>query len=124
MHQISDETIQLAQEHAQEIAQYAKAAEDLGKRVGGSCGEFIEEQGVVSRQQIEAGKANLNKLQETRSTEAYIEVVTDHALATQAHVDATKAHLQRSQVYVQLMRWQLRQRRANLHDAAGAQADL
>ena len=93
-HQISEKTIQLAQKHAQEAAQYGKTVEELGKGLGNAAGKFIEEKGVASQWQIEVGQANLDELRKTRSTEAYIEVVEDHVKAAQAHVEATKKYLE------------------------------
>jgi len=96
MHEISDKTLQLAQKHAQEINQHGKAVEELGKKVGDASGKFIEEQGVASQQQIEVGEANLNELQETKSIDAYTNVVNDHIKATQAQIESIEEYLEQS----------------------------
>lgn len=96
MHQISQETAQLAQKHALQSLEHGKSVEEIGKRLQTDdifeqeIGQSIEGSGQTAQEKAQEFLAHTQQLAEDGSTEAFSECVQAHIDANQSHIEAVK----------------------------------
>lgn len=109
MHQISDQTVQLARSHAERVLKHGQFVEAFGKRllendqIPKDYSHLIEEYGQAIQCYAQRFQLYAEALRGTHSPEIYDKAV-------QAHVEATKTQFQANQVYTQLVSLRLQQR--------------
>lgn len=96
MHQISQQTVQIAQKHALQSLKHGKTIEEVGKRVQNNSpvepkvGQSIEEGGEGMLKNAQEFLNKTQKLASKRSTKAFTESVQAHINTTQSHIAAVK----------------------------------
>ncbi|MFN6479947.1 hypothetical protein [Nostoc sp. DedQUE07] len=96
MHKISQQTIQTAQKHAQELLEQGKAVKELGESLqtddhtSHQQGKRIEDSGESIQKQAQKVKDLTKKLAEDGSTEVFTEAVEEHINITKTHIEAIK----------------------------------
>ena len=95
-HEISEKTIQLAQQHLAEPEKHPKQVEEQEQAIEGQSESDIQAKKSIKKhsqdmqQHLVAAKELANKLEQTKSTEVYIQMNSEHTLAVQEHIEATK----------------------------------
>ena len=96
MHKVSQQTIQTAQKHAQELLEQGKATKELGEslqtddQTSHQQGKRIEDCGEIIQKQAQKVKDLTKRLTEDGSTEVFTEAVHKHVNITQTHIKAIK----------------------------------
>ena len=108
MHQVSQQTAQLAQKHALQSLEKGKLIEEVGKRwqsdnlLEEEIGQSIEESGKTIQEKAEDFLEKTQKLAEDNSVKVFSECL-------QAHVDANKSHIEAVSEYLRGLQTRLRQ---------------
>lgn len=98
-HEISEKTIQLAQQHFAESAKHTRQVKEQGQAIEGQsesdiqARESIKKHSQDMQQHLVAAKELADELEQTKSTEVYIQMNSEHILAVQEHIEATKEFL-------------------------------
>jgi len=98
-HEISEETIRLAHQHLAESAKHGLQLEEQGQALEGQsesgiqAGQSIKKHAQAMQQHLAAAKELANKLEQTKSTEVFIQMQSEHTKAMQEHIEATKEFL-------------------------------
>ncbi|MDZ8087531.1 MAG: hypothetical protein RMY16_18500 [Nostoc sp. DedQUE12b] len=96
MHKVSQQTIQTAQKHAQELIEQSKAVKELGESLqtddqsSHQKGKRIKDCGESMEKQAHKVKDLTARLAEDASTEVFTEAVQEHINLTQTHIEAIK----------------------------------
>ncbi len=98
-HEISEKTIQLAQQHLAESAKHTSQVEEQGQAIKGQsesdiqARESIKKHSQNMQQHLVAAQELANELEQTKSSEVYTQMNSEHILAVQEHIEATKEFL-------------------------------
>ncbi|MEH2394865.1 MAG: hypothetical protein V7K21_25520 [Nostoc sp.] len=96
MHEVSKQTIETAQKHAQQSIEHSEHIQELGKSLETNHQREPEQEerikafGETMHEHAQKFKDLADRLTEDPSTELYSEVVTEHIKVNEAHIKAIK----------------------------------
>lgn len=99
---ISEKTIELVQQYLAQLAKHIRQVKQQGQaiegqsRAGTQAGQTIKKHAQAMEKHLVAAKELANKLQQTKSTQVYTQMQSEHILAVQKHILATREFLKYS----------------------------
>ncbi|HYX18794.1 MAG TPA: hypothetical protein VE944_31380 [Nostoc sp.] len=96
MHEVSKQTIEAAQKHAQKSIEHSKEVQELGKslqtngQIEPEQKERIEAYGETMHEHAQKFQESAHRLTEDPSTDIYAEAVEECIKVNQAHIEAIK----------------------------------
>ncbi|HYX16941.1 MAG TPA: hypothetical protein VE944_21830 [Nostoc sp.] len=96
MHEVSKQTIETAQKHAQESIEHSKKVQELGKslqtddQIEPEQKERIKAYGEIMYEHAQKFQELAHRLTQDPSTDLFSEAVEEHIKINQAHIEAIK----------------------------------
>lgn len=98
MHQVSQQTAQLAQKHALQALEQGKSIEEVGKQLQSNnlfekkIGQSIEGAGKTIQEKSQYFLEKTQQLAEDNSTEVFLECLQAHVEANKSHIEAVRKY--------------------------------